>query len=430
MVTSPSRGPIDLARALPHELVAELLALGRAHGADFAEVYGESTLQTSFVYEESRLKSSQCSWAQGVGVRAVKGEQTECAYADGFAPCDLEEAARVAARIAREGLGHGRPSAFRAVAAAAPFTLRKPLPLALDEALKIALLERANDAARGHDPRVREVTASLADSAKSFVVANSDGLWAEERQFLTRLTLDVLALEGAVRQQGFAAGGGSVEADYFERERSPEAIASEAAASAVTLLRAREPEAGAYPVVVAPGWGGVLVHECFGHSMEGDTIRKKTSIRANQKGRLVAAKGVTIVDSGIVPYSRGSFRVDDEGTPAQRTVLVEDGILVGYLWDALNARLMGERSTGNGRRGSYRDYPLPRMTNTYIEARPPRPRGPHRLGEARPLLQAAGGRVGESRRRQLLLPGDRGLPDRERGAHRPGAQCHAHRERQ
>ena len=120
----------------------------------------------------------------------------------------------------------------------------------------------------------------------------------------------------------------------------------------------------------SPGWGGVLVHECFGHSMEGDTIRKQTSIRAGQKGRMVAAKGVTIVDSGVVPYSRGSYRVDDEGTPAQRTVLVEDGILVAYLWDLLNARLVGEQSTGNGRRGSYRDYPLPRMTNTYIEPGP------------------------------------------------------------
>ena len=135
----------------------------------------------------------------------------------------------------------------------------------------------------------------------------------------------------------------------------------------MTLLSAREPEAGAYPVVVAPGWGGVMVHECFGHSMEGDGIRKRTSIRAEQRGQQVAARGVTIVDSGIVPYSRGSFRVDDEGTPAQRTVLVEDGILVGYLWDLLNARIMNERPTGNGRRASYRDVPLCRMTNTYIE---------------------------------------------------------------
>jgi TldD protein len=367
----------DLAARLPRELVAELLELGRAAGAEFAEVYGEITVQSGFTLEEDRLKTSQYSVQQGVGVRAVFGEQTGYAYADGFAPSDLREAARVAARIAREGASastsRGGPVAFRVVESPAPFALADPAPIALDESRKVALCHRANQAARAHDTRVREVTVSLADSGKRFLVANSDGLWAEDRQYLTRLSVVALALEGDGRQQGFAAGGGSVEAGYFERERTPEVIAVEAATTAVTLLGAREPQAGAYPVVVGPGWGGVLVHECFGHSMEGDTIRKNTSIRATQRGEKVAAKGVTIVDSGLVPYSRGSFRVDDEGTPAQRTVLVEDGILTGYLWDWLNARLTGERPTGNGRRSSYRDFPLCRMTNTYIEAGPESP---------------------------------------------------------
>jgi len=214
------------------------------------------------------------------------------------------------------------------------------------------------------------VSVSSGDSTNSFVVANSDGLWAEDRQYLSRLFVSALALEGNVRQQGMAAAGGSVDAEYFERERTPETIASEAATMAITLLGARDPDAGAYPVVVGPGWGGVLVHECFGHSMEGDTIRKGTSIRAGQRGQQVATKGVTIVDSGLVPNSRGSFRVDDEGTPAQRTVLVEDGMLVGYMWDLHNARLMNEKPTGNGRRASYRDPAICRMTNTYIEPGP------------------------------------------------------------
>ena len=150
------------------------------------------------------------------------------------------------------------------------------------------------------------------------------------------------------------------------------------------------------------------MHECFGHGMEGDGIRKQSSIRATQMGQLVAARGVTIVDSGLVPFSRGSFRVDDEGTPAQRTVLVEDGVLVGYLWDLLNARLTGNRPTGNGRRASYRDYPLCRMTNTYIEAGPHAPARPHRLGQARPLLQEPRRRLGQPGGRQLLVPGHRG----------------------
>jgi TldD protein len=370
MTTSPQRPQPDLGALLPRELVSELVILARSKGAEFAEVYGEYTVHTAFALEEDRLKTSSYSVLQGVGVRAITGAQTGYAYADGFAPDDLREAARVAARIASGAAGNGSPAAFRVVDAPAPFVLDHPAALALDESGKIALVRRANDAARGHDRRVHEVTVTMADSSKTFVVANSDGLWAEDRQYLTRLGVTALALEGDQRQQGFAAGGGCVEAGYFESARPPEAIAREAADTAVTLLSAREPEAGAYPVVVSPGWGGVMVHECFGHSMEGDTIRKRTSIRASQRGQQVAARGVTIVDSGAVPYSRGSFRVDDEGTPAQRTVLVADGVLEGYLWDLLNARLTGNAPTGNGRRSSYRDFPLCRMTNTYIEAGP------------------------------------------------------------
>ena len=373
MSTVSLRAADDLHALLPRELASELLGIARAKGADFAEVYGEHSVHTGFSYEENRLKTSSYSVTQGVGVRAVIGDQTGYAYADGFAPADLREAARVAARIARGPAGNGGPKSFRVVEAPWPFRLERPAPLALDEAGKIAMIERANHTARAHDPRVYEVSVSLADSSKSFLVANSDGLWADDRQLLSRLTVAALALEGNERQEGYATGGGSVEAGYFERERTPEEIATEAAGTAITLLGAREPEAGVYPVVVSPGWGGVMVHECFGHSMEGDTIRKQTSIRATQMGQLVASKGVTIVDSGIVPFSRGSFRVDDEGTPAQRTVLVEDGVLRGYLWDFLNARLTDNRPTGNGRRSSYRAVPLCRMTNTYIEPGPHSP---------------------------------------------------------
>jgi len=358
--------PPDFATLLPRELAAELLAIARSAGAEFAEIYAESSVATGFSYEERRLKTSSLAVNQGLGVRAVIGEQTGYAYADGFAPGDLREAARVAARIARDGRPGEPPRAFRVVDPPAPFRLAAPAPTALDETAKIALCQRADAAARA-DARIHEANIGFGDSSRSFVVANSDGVWAEDRQFLCRLSVQALALEGDQRQQGFAAAGGCVEASYFESERTPEDVAKEAAGIAVTLLGAREPEAGSYPVVVAPGWGGVLVHECFGHSMEGDTIRKQTSIRASQMGRQVASQGVTIVDSGIIPYSRGSFRIDDEGTAAQRTVLVEDGVLVGYLWDWLNAKLTGNRPTGNGRRSSYRSVPLCRMTNTYIE---------------------------------------------------------------
>ena len=361
----------DLSTLLPQELAAELLALARSGGADFADLYAEHAIVTGFTLDERRVKTASYSVLQGVGVRAIRGEQTGYAYADGFAPDALREAARVASAVARTAppaaTRAGAPVAFGVTPGEPPFVLRDPATLALDEAAKVSMLNRADDAARAHDPRVREVSVSLGTSAKSFLVANSDGVWAEDRTHLSRLVVSALALDGDQRQESFGAAGGCVEAGYYATQRTPEAVAREAAASAVLLLSAREPEAGSYPVVVCNGWGGVMVHECFGHSMEGDTIRRKTSIRATQMGQQVAARGVTIVDSGLVPYSRGSFRVDDEGTPAQRTELVRDGVLVGYLWDRLNARLTGNAPTGNGRRSSYRDYPLCRMTNTYIE---------------------------------------------------------------
>lgn len=357
----------DVSQLLPRELVSELLQIARSRGAEFSEVYGEYTVSTGFTLEEQRIKSSQYSVIQGVGIRAIHGEVTAFAYADGFAPEDLREAARVAASVASGAAANGATKAFHVVDSPAPFTLLHPAPVEFDEAARVALLRRADDAARSHDRRIRQVTAGIGDSSKSFIVANSDGLWAEDRQYLTRLGVDALAVQNGNRQSGYESSGGAVDVAYFESQRTPEALATDAARTAVTLLGAREPEAGAYPVVICPGWGGVLVHECFGHSMEGDVVRKQTSIRAGQMGQQVASKGVTIVDSGIIPNSRGSFRVDDEGTPAQRTVLVEDGVLVGYMWDLLNARLTGNRPTGNGRRSSYRHFPICRMTNTYIE---------------------------------------------------------------
>ena len=364
----------DLTQWVPRELISELLSIARSGGATFADVYAEHAIVTGASLDEGRLKTASYSVLQGVGVRAIRGEQTGYAYADGFALEAMREAARVASRIARETppatARDGSPVAFRVTDTPAPFELRDPATLALDENAKVGLLRRADDAARSHDARVREVSASFGTSARAFLVANSEGVWAEDRTHLSRLVVSALALEGGERQEGFATAGGCVEAGYYASERPPEAVALEAASGAVLLLAAREPEAGSYPVVVCNGWGGVMVHECFGHSMEGDTIRKRTSIRATQEGQQVAARGVTIVDSGLVPWSRGSFRVDDEGTPAQRTVLVEDGVLVGYLWDRLNGMLTGHAPTGNGRRSSYRDYPLCRMTNTWIEPGP------------------------------------------------------------
>ncbi len=279
----------------------------------------------------------------------------------------LREAARVAAAIAA-GSPTGAPKPFAATKAKAPFMLVSPAPLNSTEVEKIELCRRGNEAARARDPRIKQVQVIMADTAKAILVANSDGVWAEDRQFISRLAVNPTAIDGSNRQSGIAMAGGAVEAEYFSKERTPETTANEAAESAIALLSAVDAKAGSYPVIINHGWGGVLVHECFGHSLEGDGIRKKTSIRERQLDQKVCSDIVDIYDDSTVPNARGSFKVDDEGTPSQKSHVVEKGVLKGYLWDRLNAQLTGNVSSGNGRRNSYRDFPIPRMTNTYIAA--------------------------------------------------------------
>lgn len=351
---------------LSRDHISELLGLALAKGAEFAEVYGEYTINTEVTMDEGKLKTLSYGVLSGVGVRAIRGEVTGYAYADDFDMQSLREAARTAANVASGARG-AKPQPLRVGDSKAPFVLQRPMPTNQSEEQKIAFCQRTDQAARETDKRVHNVRVTYADAAKRMLVANSDGVFEEDEQYVTRLALTALALEGTNRQSASRRYGGAVEADYFDL-RTPESIGKETAEAAVRLLAAAPVPAGTMPVVIGPGWGGVLVHECFGHSLEGDGIRKKTSIRASQFGQQVAAKGVYIYDDATVPFSRGSFRIDDEGTPGQKTLVVEDGVLRGYLWDLLNARLTNNRSTGNGRRNSYRDYPIPRMTNTYIAA--------------------------------------------------------------
>lgn len=352
---------------LGQDQVAELIRIALSGGGEFAEVYGEYTLNTSFNLDEGSLKEAQYGILQGVGIRVITGEQTGYAYADEFGMDALREAAQVAAAIARSGAAAGM-QAFKVSESKPPFVLASPAPLANSEEQRIALVRRVDQAARGHDPRIRQVFGAMQDSAKSILVANSEGLWVTDRQFVSRLLCNAVAIDGTNRQSAASTAGGQVNADFFETVGTPESVGRDAASGAIALLDAIEPRAGSYPVVLAPGWGGVLVHECFGHSLEGDGIRKKSSIRAFQLNEKVCADIVDIYDDGTIPGSRGSFKVDDEGTPSQKTHVVEKGVLKGYLWDRLNARLTGHQSTGNGRRNSYRDFPIPRMTNTYIAA--------------------------------------------------------------
>jgi len=354
-------------RFLSRDQVAELLKIALSKGAPFAEVYGEYTINTNFVLDENELRQAQYGVLAGVGIRVIDGATVGYAYADEFGMTGLREAARVAAAVSASK-ATGTPKPFAATKARAPFVLVRPAPLTASEGEKIELCRRANAAARARDPRIKQVQVIMADTAKAILVANSEGVWAEDRQFISRLACLPTAIEGSNRQAGIAMAGGAVEVDYFEKVRTPEEMATEAADSAIALLSAVEAKAGSYPVIINHGWGGVLVHECFGHSLEGDGIRKKTSIRERQLNQKVAADIVDIYDDSTVPNARGSFKVDDEGTPAQKSHVVEKGVLKGYLWDRLNADLTGNTSSGNGRRNSYRDFPIPRMTNTYIGA--------------------------------------------------------------
>ncbi|MGH7724288.1 MAG: TldD/PmbA family protein [Candidatus Eiseniibacteriota bacterium] len=349
---------------LKQDQVQELLKIALSKGAEFAEVYGEYTINTAFVLDENELRQAQYGILSGVGVRVLSGEVTGYAYADDYEMASLREAARVAASAAASGAA-GKPKAFAVSPAKSPFVLQRPAPLFTTEIGKIERCQRANQAARAKDPRIKQVQVTMADTAKAILVANSEGLWAEDRQFISSLVCVPTAIDGTNRQTGISIGGGAVELDYFETN-TPEMIANDAADTAIALLGAVDAKAGSYPVIINKGWGGVLVHECFGHSLEGDGIRKKTSIREKQFGQKVCADIVDIYDDSTVPNCRGSFKVDDEGTPSQKSHVVEKGILKGYLWDRLNAKLTGNVSSGNGRRNSYRDYPIPRMTNTYI----------------------------------------------------------------
>lgn len=365
----PVQGLPDIADLLSPERVRELLKVGLSRGGDLSEVYAEYTLQTTLSVDQGKLATVEYGILSGVGIRVLAGDQVGYAYADDFDVQNLRRAAEVAAAIARSGSA-GTPKPFAVSVARAPFTLKSPAPLALAEAKKIELVQHADAEARAVDPRVTQVTATWGDSAKRILVANSEGVFETDDQFISRVTVQALATTEGKRNFGIGSIGGTVEEDFYASEVSD--CAQRAAKNAVELLGAAEPRAGTYPVVIAPGWGGVLVHECFGHSLEGDGIRTKTSIRAFQLGKQVAAKGVNIYDDGTVPNGRGSFKVDDEGTPSRKNQVVKDGVLVGYLWDRLNLKnadaslTAGQSLTGNARRQSYRDFPIPRMTNTYI----------------------------------------------------------------
>ncbi len=334
-----------------------------AHKVDYADLYFQYSRAESWALEEGIVKSGSFSIDQGVGVRAVSGDKTAFAYSDDITLHALEDAALATRAIARQG---GRQKAAHLHAGRAHELYLPHDPIAtLKAEQKVALLEKLERHARALDPRVTQVMANLAGEYEVVLVARGDGLMNADIRPLVRLSLQVIVEGNGRREQGSAGGGGRFGYDYFSDEML-ERYAKEAVHQAVVNLDARPAPAGNMTVVLGSGWPGILLHEAVGHGLEGDFNRKGSSAFAGRVGQRVAAKGVTVVDDGSIPDRRGSLNMDDEGNPTQRTVLIEDGILRGYLQDTMNARLMGVDVTGNARRESFAHLPIPRMTNTMM----------------------------------------------------------------
>jgi TldD protein len=339
-----------------------------AHRIDDADLYFQYTRNEGWSLEEGIVKSGSFGIDQGVGVRAVAGEKTAFAYSDDISEAALLDAAQTVRTIAAAGQSRRVKVPPRGTVGGSR-VLYSPLdPIAtLDSTQKVALLEKVEKLARAKDPRVVQVMAGLAAEYDVVLVARADGTLAADVRPLVRLSLTVIAEQGERREVGTGGGGGRFGLGYFQ-DSVIESYVDQAVNAALTNLESRPVPAGQMTVVLGPGWPGVLLHEAIGHGLEGDFNRKGSSAFSGRIGQRVAAKGVTVLDDGTLPDRRGSLNVDDEGNPSQRNVLIEDGILKGYIQDAMNARLMGVKPTGNGRRESYAAVPMPRMTNTYMLA--------------------------------------------------------------
>jgi TldD protein len=333
------------------------------HRLDYADLYFQYSRSESWSLEEGIVKSGSFNIEQGVGVRAIAGEKTAFAYSDEISLPALHSAAGAVRAIAAAGADKLMPMLVRN---ATPALYGGLDPIAsLSDAAKVQLLERLEGFARAADTRVGEVMAHIAATWDVVLVARSDGRLAADVRPLVRISVTVVMEQDGHREQGSAGGGGRFDYSYFTDEVLRD-YAKKAVHQASINLAARPAPAGTMTVVLGAGWPGILLHEAIGHGLEGDFNRKGSSAFAGRIGERVAAKGVTVVDDGTIPDRRGSLSIDDEGNPTRRTVLIDDGILTGYLQDALNARLMGVAPTGNGRRESFAHLPLPRMTNTYM----------------------------------------------------------------
>ena len=331
---------------------------------DAGDLYFQLAREEHWALEDGIVKEGSHGIEQGVGVRAMAGERTGFAYSDEVVPAALLEAARAARAIAREG-GGGQVQAWRATAAHRLYPVDDPIA-SLADVDKVALLTELDRHARAIDPRVKQVVATLAAVHEIILVAASDGTLAADVRPLVRMNVSVIVEQNGRREQGYAGTGGRYSLQEFVAGERPLRLAREAVRQATVNLDSVPAPAGTMTVVLGPGWPGVLLHEAIGHGLEGDFNRRGTSAFSGRIGERVASSLCTVVDDGTLPERRGSLNVDDEGTPTSCTTLIENGVLKGYLQDKLNARLMGVKPTGNGRRESFAHTTLPRMTNTYM----------------------------------------------------------------
>jgi TldD protein len=344
------------------DVVEDVLGVALVGGADFAEVFAEDVRRGSVNLDDGRIESLASSRDRGVGIRVVTGGSTGFAHTADLSVAGLRSAARSAAAA----VGGSSPAGSRRLEpiGTRPGPVAVP-PAEIDKATKVGLLRRAEDVARSTDPAITQVSARYAEARRRILVANSDGVMASDDQTRTMFAVSCVATGDAGLQTGHESVGLSVGFELFDRY-DVEALASRAANRALTKLRARPAPSGTLPVVIGPGSGGVLFHEACGHGLEADLVRKGASAFAGRLGELVASPLVTLIDDGTMAEEWGRYAIDDEGAPAGRNVLIEDGVLVDYLWDGLRSRQEGRASSGNGRRQSYRHLPMVRMTNTYL----------------------------------------------------------------
>ena len=353
------------------ELLPEVLGELAGPGIDAADLYFQSQISETWALEDGIVKEGSFNLDQGVGVRAQSGEKTGFAYSNSITRGALRDASQAARSIARAGQT-GRIEVLRQQPAVSLYPAENPLEI-ISRAEKVALLKRIDVATRALDARIQQVSVSLSGVWERILIAASDGSLAADVRPLVRFNVSVIVEQDGRRERGSHGGGGRSDYRYFlekngQHEERAMGYAREALRQALVNLEAVPAPAGTLPVVLGPGWSGVLLHEAVGHGLEGDFNRKGSSAYSGRMGEMVASSLCTIVDDGTLAGRRGSLSVDDEGTPTQYTTLIENGVLKGYMQDKLNARLMGVAATGNGRRESYSCLPMPRMTNTYMLA--------------------------------------------------------------